>query len=193
MITVVLAILCSGLGWGECRRLNLPNLLTSMRFVLIPIYIAVFSSGHLIPAFLIMAAAGITDILDGYIARRRGQITQIGIMLDPLADKLMLITVIVSLLLSGHISWWAALAMFVRDLSMICAGLYAHFKGKKTVPSNWMGKLTTVLFYFAIMLIFFEAPFAHICLWTAIVFSFATLFVYMIKFQSLNRHTGHAS
>lgn len=167
--------------------MNLPNLLTSLRFVLIPIYIGVFTSGHMIPAFLIVAAAGITDVLDGYIARRSGQITQIGIMLDPLADKLMLITVIISLVLTGHISWYAAGAMFVRDLGMIGAGLRAHFRGKKTVPANWMGKLTTILLYTAIMFIFFEASFAQAFLWVVIVFSFITMFVYMIMYKTLNR------
>jgi len=175
------------MGRRECTGLNLPNILTSMRFVLIPIYIGVFISGHMIPAFLIVAAAGITDVLDGYIARRSGQITQIGIMLDPLADKLMLITVIISLVLTGHISWYAAGAMFLRDLSMIAAGLRAHFRGKKTVPANWMGKLTTVLLYLAIMFIFFEASFAQTFLWVVIAFSFITMFVYMIMYKTLNR------
>ncbi|MGM0884008.1 MAG: CDP-alcohol phosphatidyltransferase family protein [Bacillota bacterium] len=167
--------------------MNLPNLLTSLRFVLIPVYIAVFVNGHMIPAFLIMVAAGITDVLDGYIARRNGQVTAVGMMLDPLADKLMLITVIVSLLISGHISWAAAAAMFLRDLGMIAGGLFYHFRGKKTVPANWMGKLTTVLFYAAIMLIFFEAPYAHSYLWAVIVFSFITSIMYIVMFKALNK------
>jgi len=177
--------------------LNLPNLLTSLRFVLIPVYIVIFAEGHMIPAFLIMVAAGITDILDGYIARRTGQVTMAGMMLDPLADKLMLITVIVSLLVSGHISLAAAAAMFLRDLGMIAGGLYYHFRGKKTVPANWMGKLTTVLFYIAIMLIFFEAPNAHAYLWGVIAISFATSIMYIVMFKALNKHitgtpTGHS-
>lgn len=167
--------------------MNLPNLLTSLRFVLIPVYIGVFVSGHMIPAFLIVAAAGITDVLDGYIARKYSQVTSIGVMLDPLADKLMLITVILSLLIAGHISWMAAAAMFLRDLSMIAAGLFSHFRGKKTVPANWMGKLTTVLFYFAIMFIFFQASFADTYLWIVIIFSFVTSFVYMAMYKSLNK------
>ncbi|CAM4371209.1 CDP-alcohol phosphatidyltransferase family protein [Paenibacillus alkaliterrae] len=167
--------------------MNLPNLLTTLRFVLIPVYITVFVKGHMIPAFLIMVAAGITDVLDGYIARRNGQVTTIGMMLDPLADKLMLITVIVSLLISGHISWAAAAVMFLRDLSMIAGGLYFHFRGKKTVPANWMGKLTTVLFYAAIMLIFFEAPHAHSYLWAAIAFSFVTFIMYIAMFKAINK------
>ncbi|WP_054025424.1 CDP-alcohol phosphatidyltransferase family protein [Bacillus sp. FJAT-28004] len=168
--------------------MNLPNLLTSLRFLLIPVYIVIFAEGHMIPAFLIMVAAGITDVLDGYIARRTGQVTTAGIMLDPLADKLMLITVIVSLLVSGHISWAAAAAMFLRDLGMIAGGLYFHFRGKKTVPANWMGKLTTVLFYAAIMLIFFEAPNAHFYLWGVIAFSFVTSIMYIVMFKALNKN-----
>lgn len=171
----------------EREGLNLPNLLTSLRFVLIPVYIMVFVKGHMIPAFLIMVAAGITDVLDGYIARRSGQVTTAGMMLDPLADKLMMITVIVSLLISGHISWTAAAAMFVRDIGMIAGGLYSHFRGKRTVPANWMGKLTTVLFYAAIMLIFFEVPNAHVYLWAVIAFSFVTSIMYIVLFRSLNK------
>lgn len=178
--------------WGipedleECGRLNLPNLLTTMRFLLIPVYIGIFASGHMIPAFLIVVAAGVTDVLDGFIARRFGQVTAMGEMLDPLADKLMLITVILSLMLAGHISWWAAGAMFFRDLSMIAAGLFTHFRGKKTLPANWMGKLTTVMFYAAIMFIFFEASFAHTYLWIVIAFSFLTSFVYLATYKTLN-------
>jgi cardiolipin synthase len=167
--------------------LNLPNLLTSLRFVLIPVYIGVFSNGYMIPAFLIMVAAGITDILDGYIARKRGQVTTVGIMLDPLADKLMLITVILSLLLADMISWAAAGAMFLRDLGMIAGGMFYHFRGKKTVPANWMGKLTTILFYSAIMFIFFDASFAKSYLWAVIAFSFITSFMYIALFKALNK------
>ncbi|GGG84281.1 CDP-alcohol phosphatidyltransferase family protein [Paenibacillus radicis (ex Gao et al. 2016)] len=167
--------------------MNLPNMLTSLRFVMIPFYVVVFAKGHLIPAFLVVALAGVTDILDGYIARRSGQVTAVGMMLDPLADKLMFITVIVSLLLAGYISWGAAGAIFLRDIGMIAGGLFFHFRGKKTVPANWMGKLTTVLFYIGIMFVFFKAPFAEVYLWVVIAFSFVTSVMYIVLFQALNK------
>lgn len=141
----------------------------------------------MIPAFLVVIAAGMTDILDGYIARQTGQVTTIGKMLDPLADKLMFITVIVSLLISGLIPWTAAVAIFLRDLGMIAGGVYVHLRGKKTVPANWMGKLTTVLLYAAIMFIFFKAAFAMPYLWAVIVFSFFTSIMYIFKFLALNK------
>ncbi|MFF2483683.1 CDP-alcohol phosphatidyltransferase family protein [Paenibacillus sp. NPDC058071] len=167
--------------------MNLPNLLTSLRFVMIPFYVVVFAKGHMIPAFLVVVAAGVTDILDGYIARRSGQVTTIGMMLDPLADKLMFITVIVSLLVSGLIPWEAAAAIFLRDAGMILGGLFFHFRGKKTVPANWMGKLTTVLFYLGIMFVFFKAPFAEAYFWAVIAFSFATSIMYIVLFKALNK------
>jgi cardiolipin synthase len=171
-------------------RLNLPNLLTLLRFALIPVYIAVFASGqpgHMVWAFLVVVAAGLTDILDGYLARRNGQVTAVGAMLDPLADKTMMITVILSLLFTGHIPWSAGAAIFIRDLGMIAGSAFFHFRGKKTVPANWMGKLTTVLYYAAIMFIFFEAPFAKTYLWGVIVFSFLTTIIYIFLFVALNK------
>lgn len=171
----------------ECESLNLPNLLTSLRFLLIPIYIGFFASGHMIPAFLVVIAAGVTDVLDGHIARRYGQTTPVGQVLDPLADKLMIIAVIVSLLIAGQISLWAAGALFLRDFVMIGSGVFAHVRGKRNVPANWMGKLTTVLLYMAIMFIFFQASFAEFFLWSVIGFSFLTTFVYAGMYRKLNR------
>lgn len=169
--------------------MNLPNVLTSIRFLLIPVYIVIFANGHMIPAFLVVVAAGVTDVLDGYIARRYGQVTTVGVMLDPLADKLMLITVIVSLLVAGHLSLLAAGAMFVRDLGMIAGGLTMHFRGKQAIPANWLGKLTTVLFYVALMLIFFQAPIAHVFLWFVISMSYVATLVYIASYSSMN-HTA---
>ncbi len=80
--------------------MNIPNMLTISRFVLIPVYLVIFFNGHIQVAFFILLAAGLTDILDGYIARTRGLITPVGVMLDPLADKSMMIAVILSLLIS---------------------------------------------------------------------------------------------
>ncbi|WP_376739117.1 CDP-alcohol phosphatidyltransferase family protein, partial [Paenibacillus sp. 598K] len=65
--------------------MNLPNLLTLLRLLLIPVYIVVFAKGHLIAAFFVMVLAGATDVLDGYLARRYGEVTRLGMMLDPLA------------------------------------------------------------------------------------------------------------
>ena len=162
-------------------------MLTALRFLLIPVYLVVFANGHMISAFIVFTAAGLTDILDGYIARSRGMTTAAGALLDPLADKSMLIAVIVSLLAAGIIPWTAAALLFARDIGMIVGSAFFHFKGKKTVQANWMGKLTTALFYVALMFIFLELPYAIPFLWFAIAFSIATTVMYIVKFQALNR------
>ena len=170
--------------------MNLPNALTISRFLLIPVYIVVFAYSYLKIAFLVVIIAGLTDILDGYIARTKGLVTQLGIMLDPLADKLMMITVFVSLLYSGFIPWEAAFAMFVRDLAMIIGSAYFHFRGKITVPANMMGKMTTVLYYLAVLLIIFKVDMAIYCLWFVILFSFVTSFIYVLKFRVINNQAN---
>jgi cardiolipin synthase len=167
--------------------MNVPNMLTICRFLLIPVYIVVFSYGHIISAFLIVVLAGLTDVLDGYIARSRGLVTPLGEMLDPLADKCMMIVVILSLLITGLIPWYAAAAFFIRDIGMIIGSAIFHFRGKKTVPANTMGKITTVLYYIAILLIVFQIDYAIPYLWFVIAFSFITSAIYIVKFKSLNR------
>lgn len=167
--------------------MNLPNMLTTLRFLLIPVYLIVFANGHMISAFIVFTVAGLTDILDGYIARSRGLETTAGALLDPLADKLMLIAVIVSLLTAGIIPWTAAALLFARDIGMIAGSAFFHFRGKKTVKANWMGKLTTVMFYVALMFIFLEWPCAIPLLWCVIMFSLVTSAMYIVKFKALNR------
>lgn len=161
-------------------------MLTMFRFVLIPVYIIVFVNGYTISAFLIVLLAGLTDVLDGYIARTHGLVTPLGEMLDPLADKSMMIVVILSLLISGFIPWYAAAAFFIRDIGMIIGSAIFHFRGKKTVPANTMGKLTTILYYIAILLIVFEIEYAIHYLWFVIAFSFITSAIYIAKFKALN-------
>lgn len=172
---------------------NLPNALTMLRFMLIPVYAVVFWNADMKLAFAVLLLAGATDVLDGHIARSRGLVTELGSMLDPLADKLMLITVILSLLLSGMIPWLAAAAFFVRDAGMIAGSVYFHLKGMKTVPANAMGKITTVMLYAAILLIVFDIPYAVPYLWFVIAFSFVTSVLYIFKFRKLNELEAGAS
>lgn len=169
---------------------NLPNLLTIFRIVLIPLYLYVFFSTmpyHVEIALSILIVAGITDIADGYIARKHKLVTTLGVMLDPLADKLMMMAVIASLFLTERISVWAALFFIVRDVAMIVIGAVYHLRGKKTVPANTYGKLTTVFLYVVIPLVMYRYEYSEAILWTVIAFSFITSAIYLGKFRLLNR------
>lgn len=170
--------------------MNLPNLLTLIRFGLIPLYLFVFFSGSprsMEWAFGILVLAGLTDLLDGHLARKYNLITLLGIVLDPLADKLMMLSVILSFILADRISWVAAALLIFRDVAMIAASAFFHFRDKQIVPATLWGKSTTVLYYLAVVAIMFMWPFAELLLWGTILLSFITSFVYLSKFRAINR------
>ena len=170
--------------------MNIPNVLTLFRLALIPIYIVVFMSDvpyRNVWALFVVILAGLTDIANGYVARRYGWTTHTGEMLDPLADKLMMLTVFLSMLVSGHISLAAALAIFIRDAGMIVGTAVFHFRGKQTVPANVMGKATTVLYYVTFVFLLFEWPYDQAILSGTILFSYVTLLVYIAQIRLLNR------
>lgn len=171
--------------------MNVPNILTMFRFLLVPTYLLIFFSdipSKLYWSIAIILLAGITDVVDGYLARRYDLITELGTLLDPLADKLMIIAVFLSLLITHKISFWAAVAVFLRDISMILYSTFFHLKGKKTVPANIMGKMTTVLFYLALFALLFSIEGARTYLWYVIGLSYLTTLVYLIQIRLANQH-----
>jgi cardiolipin synthase len=112
-------------------------------------------------------------------------------MMDPLADKLMMLAVVCSLFITERISLWTALFFFVRDVGMIVASAIFHFRGKKTVPANVYGKVTTVLFYITFPLLMYRYTYAEELLWTVMLFSFLTSAMYIVKFRLLNKKSTY--
>lgn len=167
--------------------MNVPNLITMSRFALIPLFLYLYLQGKPIAALFIVLFAGLTDMLDGYLARRNGQVTTTGIMLDPLADKLMMLSVIAALLIGKVLPWWAVIIIGFREVGMIVSSAIFHFRGYKTVPANTLGKATTVVYYGAIVLLFLELPSGIPVLWFGIVLSYIASAIYFMKFKNLNR------
>ena len=140
--------------------MNIPNLLTILRMFLVPVYLLIFFSNienKLLISGLIFVLAGITDLLDGNIARKYNQVTKFGTMLDPVADKMMTFAVLISFTSAGFIPLWILLAMGIKEILLILGGgiLYL-FKGKQVLPSNKYGKLATVSFYSATLSVVFS-------------------------------------
>lgn len=133
--------------------MNIPNLLTMLRIILVPIYLLVFFSdldNRFLMAGLIFIIAGISDVLDGKIARKYDLITKLGIVLDPIADKMMIFAVLISYTVERIIPIWILIAIGLKELVMILGGIILYFhKGKQVVPSNIYGKMATVSFYVA--------------------------------------------
>lgn len=134
--------------------INLPNLLTALRILLVPaLLIAFFHAprNRQLPSLMIFLAAGLTDCLDGYLARRFNQITTLGKVLDPIADKLITASALICLAWLGAIEWLALGVIVVKEIYM---GIGASFclKHRIEVASDIYGKLATLLFYPAVML-----------------------------------------
>ena len=135
----------------------IPNILSTFRIMLVPLFAVVyFSDGPSAHAYAltIFIVAGITDVVDGFIARRFNLITKVGTVLDPLADKLMQLTTLICLTIDTYIPLWLTTLILILELGMIVAGIYMYFRKHSTViPSNHFGKSATVLFTFAIFIV----------------------------------------
>lgn len=129
---------------------HVPNILTIIRFLLIPLLIIVALQGNYIATIIVLTISGITDILDGYIARRFNYITNFGKLMDPLADKATQITLLTVLTIQKIIPVWIIVIVLLKEFLMIAGASFLYGK-ELVVSSKWYGKLATVLFYIAIV------------------------------------------
>lgn len=130
--------------------LNVPNTLSLLRLAMVPIFAVVFfqpfHEAHYWAAG-VYALAFVTDILDGWIARHFNQITRLGRILDPLADKLMTFTVIVCITVADIIPVWAVVIFFVKEAAMCLGAMRMLHKMDDVIPANWLGKVSTFVFF----------------------------------------------
>ncbi|OPJ62255.1 CDP-diacylglycerol--glycerol-3-phosphate 3-phosphatidyltransferase [Clostridium oryzae] len=166
-------------------NINTPNMLTLFRLFLIPIFILVFFSSvpdSLFISICIFLLAGFTDILDGYIARRFNLVTKWGMVLDPLADKLMLLTVLTCLSIKGYVPFFISIIVILKELFMIISGMFLY-KKDTVIPSNIFGKLSTVIFYLSIFCIYFYRDLGEILLGVAVISAFIALINYLVIYN----------
>lgn len=142
-----------------------PNTLTVIRFLLIPFIVLNIFTGNYIMAFIIFTLSAITDIADGFIARKFNLISNFGKLMDPLADKLTQICTIASLALIDIIPIWILVIVLLKELIMIAGASFLYGKDV-VVYSKWYGKLATVLFYVAIVFSLLINQFELGTLWT---------------------------
>ncbi len=144
-----------------------PNALTILRFILIPIILIYIFTGNYLLGFVFFTLSGITDILDGTIARKFNLISNFGKLMDPLADKLTQISVLASLTLKDIIPIWILLIVVLKELIMIIGASFLYGKDV-VVYSKWYGKLATVLFYIAIVISLISKQFLLTGFWEAL-------------------------
>lgn len=133
---------------------HIPNTLTIIRFLLIPIIILFAINNNYVAVVLVLTISGITDILDGYIARKFNLISDFGKLMDPLADKATQVSILATLALKSVIPLWIIVIVVAKEFLMVAGASFLYGK-ELVVSSKWYGKLSTVLFYVAIVLSMF--------------------------------------
>ncbi len=124
--------------------MNLPNKLTLLRVLLVPVYLLLLWHGASIPALVVFAAASLTDLLDGHIARSRGLVTNFGKFMDPIADKLLTHTAFIMLLAMGRLHVAACILFIAREFVVSGLRLVAASQGR-VIAAGKSGKVKTVL------------------------------------------------
>jgi cardiolipin synthase len=168
--------------------MNIPNILTIIRLLLVPVFILVFFSeipNAMLISFLIFLFAGLTDFLDGYIARKYNLVTKWGSVLDPLADKLMSITVLLCLTYEAIIPVWVLVVIMAKELLMIIGGAVLYKKGTY-VPARFYGKVATVLFYVAVIFLEIHRTIDLILMYVTV---FAALFSFYKYYENYKKYT----
>jgi CDP-diacylglycerol--glycerol-3-phosphate 3-phosphatidyltransferase len=179
--------------------MNLPNTLTLGRIFLIPLLVVVlltnsegrmlFGVGRELIGAVIFALAACTDWLDGHLARRRGQVTMLGQLMDPLADKLLVTAALVSLVQLGSAPAWMVAVILGRELGVTVLRSIAYSRGI-TVAASWLGKVKMVAEVVAIVLLILGREhlqqffvLGQVALWVVLVAALASAFDYYRRFN----------
>ncbi|NLB40681.1 MAG: CDP-alcohol phosphatidyltransferase family protein [Clostridiales bacterium] len=171
--------------------MNLPNALTIARFFMVGVFPYLYFNDGIANnkawAFAVFILAGVTDVLDGWIARRYNLITKWGKLMDPLADKLMLLMVLVCLAIDEVIPYWVIIIIAVKELTMILGAIFLLKEREVVVQANIYGKLATVMFYFAVTALTFELSYAKYILFAALISTILALIQYAVLNFKVNK------
>ena len=137
------------------RVLTIPNALSALRLVGVPVFLWLLFNDHLLWPFVVLALSGLTDYLDGKIARRFGMVSRVGQLLDPLADRLYVLTTIVALAVRDVIPLWFLVLLLARDAFMAVLIVLLKRAGQTGLPVHFVGKAATfnLLYAFPVLLL----------------------------------------
>lgn len=138
--------------------LTIPNLISAFRLALIPLFLwLLVGADEPVWAGILLGVIGSTDWVDGYLARRLDQVSEIGKILDPLADRIAVATAVVAGLATGYLPGWFAWPLIVREVVIGIGAIVVAAKGHTSLAVRDLGKLATLLLYFAVAWFFIGA------------------------------------
>lgn len=144
------------------RVLTIPNLISAVRLALIPLFLwLLFGDDNPLAAGLLLGGIGATDWVDGYLARRLNQVSELGKVLDPIADRLAITAAVIGGWVAGVLPWPLALALVVRESVIAVGALVAAWRWQARVEVRYLGKVATFALYSAIGSFFVYAGYDH--------------------------------
>lgn len=172
--------------------MNLPNKLTLLRIIAIPVFIVILLLGHRYTATILFIAAAFTDMLDGKIARKYNLVTNFGKLMDPLADKLLVMSALVCLVQLGNVAGWMVIVILAREFAVTGLRQVAASEGI-VIAAGTTGKIKTVLQMVAIPLLLLDnwpgcyigIPLDQIFLWAAVLMTIVSGIEYIVKNRQL--------
>lgn len=176
---------------------HIPNILSIFRILLIPFFIWQMLSGNTFYAAVILLVSAVTDMADGFLARRFGWVSQLGKILDPAADKLTQVTVCVVLAIVLKQYWYFFAALLVKDVIMLVLGGYLVKKKIKIDGARWFGKIVTILFYITTILIVFSPNIPYQLTVTLLAITTISAFIagimYIPKFKQYKKNVRNSN
>jgi cardiolipin synthase len=132
------------------RIFTIPNILSFIRLGLVPVFLVLIILGHDALALLTLIVSSITDFLDGVLARRLNQVTRLGQLLDPAADRLFIFAALIGLAIRGVIPWWLLAIIVGRDVVLLILGVVLANFGFGPLPVHHLGKVATFCLFYAL-------------------------------------------
>ena len=141
------------------RILTLPNALSFIRLGLVPVFLVLLLVGDDVAALIVLVVSSVTDYLDGYLARRLHQITRLGQLLDPAADRLFIFATLLGLAARQIVPWWLVAVIIGRDVFLVVLGIVLANHGYGPLPVHHLGKVATFCLFYALPIIVLAAAF----------------------------------
>ncbi|MCL2466306.1 MAG: CDP-alcohol phosphatidyltransferase family protein [Micrococcales bacterium] len=135
------------------RVLTVPNAISAARLVLVPVFAVLLARRQDVAALVVLGVSGASDWLDGVLARRLGQVSKLGQVLDPAADRLFVLVTIVALAWRGVVPWWLVAVLVARDVALGVVQLVVVRAGWEPLPVHLAGKTATLMLLYAFPLL----------------------------------------
>ncbi|MBU1251151.1 MAG: CDP-alcohol phosphatidyltransferase family protein [Actinobacteria bacterium] len=141
---------------------TIPNALSTVRLLLVPVFLALVLTGNDLAALVVIVISSATDYLDGIIARRFGQITKLGQLLDPAADRLFIFAAVIALAVREVVPWWIVIVIVGRDVLLAALGVVLAQHDYGPLPVHHLGKLATFALFYALPILVLGQAFPQV-------------------------------